>query len=89
VLAVMRTGRWDPSWDGTHQEALASRLPILASTGVTLDDFRVLAKHSMVFGHVLHERWMATCDLVAVMDQAKKSLQGREERLAMWAEFRQ
>jgi len=88
VLAVLRTGRWDPMFEDTHQDAIASRLASWASTGVTLDDFRVLAQYSRVFDNVKNARWLATCDLPATVLHAKSELRRRDEKLAMLAEFK-
>jgi hypothetical protein len=87
VVAVLRTGMWDPMFDETHQDALSARVDQSRRLHVTMDDWRVLAKHSTLFRRTWDARRMAEADIAAIVAHARKQIHDREDRLAMAAEF--
>ena len=87
VLDVLRTGRWDPMFDRTHQDAFCARVEQSRCLHVTLDDWRVLAQYSQLFGKPMDARRLADSDVVTSVVHAKNSIRDRETRLSMLAEF--
>ncbi len=87
VMAVLRTGVWDPMFDETHQEALSARVEQSRRLHVTLDDWRVLAKHSALFRRTWDARRLAETDIGASAAHARRQIQEREAKLSMLTEF--
>lgn len=86
VLDVLRTGRWDPCFDKTHQDALSARIE-QGRLSVGLDDYRALAEHSRVFGRVWDARRLAEADVKASAAQCRIRLNERSAKLAMLGEY--
>ena len=87
VVAVLRTGLWDSMFDETHQDALSARVDQSRRLHVTLEHWRVLAKHSALFRRTWDARRLADSDIAASVAHARKQIQDREAKLSMLAEF--
>jgi len=87
VVSVLRTGLWDSMFDETHQDALSARVDQSRRLHVTMEDWRVLAKHSALFRRTWDARRLADSDIAASVAMARKQIQDREAKLSMLAEF--
>ncbi len=87
VVAVLRTGLWDSMFDETHQDALSARVDQSRRLHVTMEDWRVLAKHSALFRRTWDARRLADSDIAASIALARKQIHDREAKLSMLAEF--
>lgn len=88
VLREMRQGRYESNFDTTHLEALVERVQKWVAMRVPLDDFRVLAQATTVFGGVWNARRLAGCDLQTEAASARRTLAEREDKLNMLQEFK-
>jgi hypothetical protein len=85
ALTVFRdTGRYDPMFDGTHQEALSEAHARWVAARVGLEDLRVLAQY--LRGPV-NARYLCTENIPTLVAHARGQLEQMAERLTMLKEF--
>ena len=87
VVAEMGRGPWDHAFDVTHQDALGVRLASWVASGITLEDFCVLAQYNQVSGVTMNARGLADADVMAKVVHARRVLAERQDRLDMLRDF--
>lgn len=80
VLGWLAQGRWDPLLDKAYQDALGALISTWASSGITQDDWRVLAEYNAHSGRVWNARSLIGCDINAEVSTARRVIAWRDEQ---------
>jgi hypothetical protein len=86
VIRELSQGRWDPTFDRSHQNALGAMIPVWVADRVTLADIALLREYSAISGQRMSARWLVGCDLAAEISKARRTLDLRDVRARAMAD---